>query len=50
MIVDSQIVITGSHNYTQYAFQANLELSVILDGENVTRDFNIFFNNLWSLK
>ena len=50
MIIDSEKVITGSHNYTQFAFQANLELSVIIDEENIATDFNIFFNNLWGLK
>lgn len=50
MIIDSEKVITGSHNYTQFAFQANLELSVILDGENIAVDFNTFFSNLWNLK
>lgn len=50
MIIDNKIVITGSHNYSQSAFQTNLELSVILDGENIAVDFNVFFNNLWGLK
>lgn len=50
MIIDSQIVITGSHNYTQSAFQMNLELSVIFNGEDIGLGFNTFFNNLWNLK
>jgi len=50
MIIDSQVIITGSHNYTQSAFQMNLELSVILDGENIAKNFNTFFNNLWGAK
>ena len=50
MIIDNQIVIMGSHNFTQSAFQKNLELSVIIN-EGTTRDtFSSFFNNIWSLK
>jgi phosphatidylserine/phosphatidylglycerophosphate/cardiolipin synthase-like enzyme len=49
MIIDSEKVITGSHNYTQFAFHINFELSLVLDGENVAKDFNIFFQNLWNL-
>lgn len=50
MIIDNKIIITGSHNYTQSAFQTNLELSVILDGENTGSNFDQFFNNLWNTK
>lgn len=47
MIIDGQTVITGSHNYTQSAFSANYELSVILrDCINLAPIQN-FFNNLW---
>ena len=49
VIIDDQIVVTGSHNFTQSAFQMNLELSVII-GEDVPKhSFIDFFNNLWSL-
>ena len=48
MIIDGGTVITGSHNYTQSAFQMNLELSVILhDFEGVNR-LNTFFINLFN--
>jgi len=50
MIIDESIIITGSHNYTQSAFQKNLELSVILDEGIRNEAFNLFFENLWSLK
>lgn len=47
MVLDSEVVITGSHNYTQSAFSSNYELSVILgDGVNIF-DFSNFFNVLW---
>ena len=47
MIVDDEIVVTGSHNYTQSAFQMNLELSVILYKPENMDSFNNFFNNLF---
>lgn len=50
MIIDQSIIITGSHNYTQSAFQMNLELSVIIDEGVPNQSFILFFNNLWSLK
>ena len=50
MIIDESIIITGSHNFTQSAFQMNLELSVIIDEGEPRENFNLFFNNLWSLK
>ena len=47
MIIDDNIVIIGSHNYSHNAFVLNQEISVILtDIENV-EDFNIFFKTLW---
>ncbi|OGY41927.1 MAG: hypothetical protein A2Y67_03860 [Candidatus Buchananbacteria bacterium RBG_13_39_9] len=49
MIIDDKIAITGSHNYTQSAFQMNLELSVILDDVLLIGSFTTFFNNLWVL-
>ncbi len=48
MIIDERIVIIGSHNYTQSAFQMNLELSVILDDFEKIADFSNFFTNLYN--
>ena len=50
IIIDDQIVITGSHNYTQSAFQMNLELSLVLDDVDTVAGFNQFFTNLWQQK
>lgn len=47
MIIDDVIAITGSHNYTQSAFQMNFELSVVLEGEDSIVKLVNFFNNLW---
>jgi len=48
MIIDDEIVIIGSHNYTQSAFHMNLELSVILDNLEKISDFKNFFQNLYN--
>jgi len=47
MVLDSEIVVIGSHNYTQHAFTMNYELSVILRDEENISDFANFFNQLW---
>ncbi len=48
MIIDGRTAIIGSHNYTQSAFQMNLELSVILDDFEKIADFSNFFTNLYN--
>ena len=47
MIIDSKVVITGSHNYTQSAFQLNVELSVLIKDEPNLEQFSKYFSNLW---
>jgi len=47
MIIDQSIIITGSHNYTQSAFQMNLELSTIFDDKETVASTLNFFNNLY---
>lgn len=47
MVLDSETLVTGSHNYTQSAFSANYEMSLILsDGVNL-KPAEDFFNALW---
>ena len=48
MIIDKKIMITGSHNYTESAFQMNLELSVVLDDKLAIDQSLVFFNNLFN--
>jgi phosphatidylserine/phosphatidylglycerophosphate/cardiolipin synthase-like enzyme len=48
MIIDGKVVVTGSHNYTQSAFEMNLELSVILESDEEQVPFVSFFNNLYN--
>lgn len=48
MLIDGEIAIIGSHNYTESAFQMNLELSVILDPCEKIAEFSDFFTNLYN--
>jgi phosphatidylserine/phosphatidylglycerophosphate/cardiolipin synthase-like enzyme len=47
MIIDNEIAITGSHNYTQSAFQMNFEVSMILRGREEIKRLIEFFNNIY---
>ena len=47
MIIDDEIAITGSHNYTQSAFEMNYELSVILKGRENIDDIIKFFKQIY---
>lgn len=49
MIIDNEILIIGSHNYTQNAFTMNHEISVILESCDKIDDLNKFFEGLWLL-
>jgi len=47
MIIDEEIAIVGSHNYTESALTTNYEVSVMIKGrENISRLIE-FFNNLY---
>lgn len=48
MLVDKNICILGSHNYTQNAFTMNCELSVLMTSEATFSDFSKYFDNLWA--
>jgi len=48
MIIDDNIVILGSHNYTHNAFMVNQEISVVLQDCMNINEFNNFFYTLWS--
>lgn len=47
MIIDDEVVILGSHNYTQSAFNVNLELSVILAEVGPQIEFVNFFQSIY---
>ena len=48
MIIDNDIVILGSHNYTMNAFTINYEVSIIIQNQNFAERLDEYFNNLWS--
>lgn len=47
MIIDDDIVVIGSHNYTQSAFTMNFEISVMYTDVESVKGFNDFFNTLY---
>ena len=47
MVIDDKLAITGSHNYTEAAFQKNLEVSVIFDDMGMIESLKNYFQNLW---
>lgn len=49
MIIDDKIVIIGSHNYTQYAFTMNYEISCLHEDSQTANDFVSFFASLFCL-
>lgn len=48
MIIDDEVLIIGSHNYTQSAFTMNHEVSTIIKGREFLDDYIKFFNNLFN--
>jgi len=49
MIIDGQLAIVGSHNYTKNAFNLNEELSLITDDQEAMKRLKEYFQNIWSL-
>jgi phosphatidylserine/phosphatidylglycerophosphate/cardiolipin synthase-like enzyme len=49
MIVDAAVVVVGSHNYTQRAFNLNHECSVLVEGGSAAAQFSAYFARLWQL-
>jgi len=47
MIIDNRTLIMGSHNYTQSAFQMNMETSLIIENDSTVGRFSEFFNNIY---
>jgi phosphatidylserine/phosphatidylglycerophosphate/cardiolipin synthase-like enzyme len=47
MIIDDDVVIIGSHNYTHNAFVVNQELSTILFNPENIEQYNKYFRSLW---
>jgi phosphatidylserine/phosphatidylglycerophosphate/cardiolipin synthase-like enzyme len=49
IIIDDEILVMGSHNFSQSAFTTNFETSVILDNSLTVNEFVLFFHSIWSL-
>lgn len=47
MIIDNEIVILGSHNYTKNAFDINYEASVIINDQKTAETFKQFFDGFF---
>lgn len=47
MLIDNELAIIGSHNYTMNAFTLNYEVSIITYNKEVVNRLRIFFDNLW---
>lgn len=47
ILIDEKTLILGSHNFTQNAFERNLEISVLLNDTEDIPKLLTFFNNLW---
>jgi phosphatidylserine/phosphatidylglycerophosphate/cardiolipin synthase-like enzyme len=47
MIIDGEIAVVGSHNYTQSAFTMNYEVSLLVYDSDVCKNLLEFFNNLF---
>lgn len=47
MIIDDEIAILGSHNYTKNAFNLNYEVSVIIRDFKSILELKNYFNNLY---
>lgn len=48
LLVDEDIIIIGSHNYTLSAFTQNIELSVIIRDKLKMLEFRDFFNYIYN--
>ncbi|MDD5014707.1 MAG: phospholipase D-like domain-containing protein [Atribacterota bacterium] len=49
-VIDNEIVITGSYNWTASAGERNDENLLVIDDENIVKKYQNQFNNLWNNK
>ena len=47
MVLDDQILVLGSHNYSKGAFSRNQEASIIVEGREEIAAYRQYFNDLW---
>ncbi len=49
LLIDRQIAVVGSHNYTQGAFTMNLEVSLAVDLGDTDNELAAYFDRIWPL-
>lgn len=49
ILIDDEILIMGSHNFSQSAFTTNFETSIINKDPLQINEFVLFFHSIWSL-
>ncbi len=49
MLIDDEIAVIGSHNYTFSGFTQNLEISLAVCLGTDFNDLSVYFRNLWSV-
>lgn len=49
IIIDDQVLVMGSHNFSQSAFTTNFETSIIQDDPLEINEFILFFHSIWDL-
>jgi len=47
LLIDDDITIIGSHNFTYNAFETNFEISILSQDRAMTKDLTNYFLNLW---
>lgn len=47
MIIDDEIAILGSHNYTMNAFNINYEVSIMIDDQEKVSELKKYFSNFF---
>jgi len=48
MIIDDEIMVLGSHNYSKSAFSRNQEASIIVSGREDIKEYREYFRDLWA--
>jgi len=49
VIIDDNILVLGSHNFSQSAFTTNFETSILIQGDDCIKKFSDFFDSIFSL-
>ena len=50
ILIDDEVLVLGSHNFSQSAFTTNLETSIIAKNDEAMPRFVQFFDSIWSLQ